>query len=51
MGLKPTRCAWDCSKLTGSNPFGFLEYSGVHYVNKYVGCHIGGQCNSSATES
>ena len=21
MGLKHTRCAWDCSKLTGSNPF------------------------------
>ena len=43
---------WDIAVfLVGSNPFGFLECSGVHQVNEYVGCHIGGQCNSSAAES
>jgi len=37
--------------LIGSNPFRFLEYSGVHHINEYVRCHIRGQCNSSMTES
>ena len=43
---------WDITVfLVGSNPFRFLGYSGVRHIDEYVGCHIGGQCNSSMTES
>lgn len=41
--------SWDITVfLVGSNPFGFLGYSGVHEINVYVGCHIGGQCKAES---
>jgi hypothetical protein len=33
--------SWDIAVFViGSNPFRFLEYSGVCHINEHVGCHF-----------